>query len=111
LINELTNKYRTIAMAATGSVLIPTFNVKNVGLVVSWTANNAPNGTITFQGGNNSARLVSWTRVAVPSSPAGSAGSWEIEIPDYCLDYLQITYTRASGGTSDTLAIDISAKG
>lgn len=104
-------KTRTLAMSATATIIIQTKQAKNLGLTVSWTANNAPNGTITFQAGGNTARLVTWTRVAVPSSPAGSAGSWQIEVPDFCHDFLQITYTRASGGTGDTLTVDVGEKG
>lgn len=104
-------KTQTLVMSATGTILLTAKEAKNLSIVASWGNVNAPTGTITFQAGNNKARLVAWTRVAVPSSPAGAAGSWQIEITDYGFDFFQLTYTRASGGAGDTLTLDISAKG
>lgn len=104
-------KTRTADMSATRTILLTAKEAKNVGVVASWTNVNAPTGTFTFQCGNNVNRLVAFARVAVPSSPAGAGGNWQIEVPDFCHDFFQLTYTRASGGVGDTLTLDISAKG
>lgn len=98
-------------MAATGSIVYDLTRTKNFGLIVSWTAGAAPNGTFTFLVSSDGVNFQAYPAIAVPSSPAGSAGSWLIEKADFCFNYFQLVYTRASGGATDTITARESAKG
>ena len=98
-------------MAATGSLTFDLTRTKNLGLIVAWTAAAAPNGTFTFQVSSDGVTFFAYTGIAVPSSPAGSAGSWLIEKADFAFNFFQLVYTRASGGATDTITAYESAKG
>lgn len=98
-------------MAATGSLVFDLTRAMNVGFVVSWTAAAAPNGTFTWLVSNDGVLYVAYTGLTVPSSPAGAVGSWNIEKADFAFNYAKLTYTRASGGASDTITAAYAAKG
>jgi hypothetical protein len=98
-------------MAATGSLTFDLTRTMNLGLIVSWTAAAAPNGTFTFQVSSDGVNFQPYAGIAVPSSPAGAVGSWLIEKADFCFNYFQLVYTRASGGATDVITARPSVKG
>lgn len=108
---SLAGRTRTLSMAATGNLVFDLTRTKNLGLHVAWTAAAAPNGTFTFLVSSDGVNFIAYTGIAVPSSPAGSAGAWFVEKADFAFNYLQLVYTRASGGATDTITARESAKG
>jgi hypothetical protein len=108
---SLVGRTRTLSMGATGNLVFDLTRTKNFGLIVSWTAAAAPNGTFTFLVSSDGVNFIAYTGIAVPSSPAGAAGSWFVEKADFCFNYFQVVYTRASGGAGDVITARESAKG
>ena len=108
---SLVGRTRTLSMAATRNLIFDLTRAKNFGLIVSWTAAAAPNGTFTFLVSSDGVNFQAYAGIAVPSSPAGTAGSWLIEKADFAFNFFQLVYTRASGGATDTITARESAKG
>lgn len=67
----------------------------NVGLEIAWTG--SPTGTILILGSNSGVNFPSLTFNPTLSQPAGSAGSFLIDLTGYPFRYLMIQYTNATG--------------
>lgn len=86
------------AMAATDQIwsnIIDVSRMDNIGLGVSWTG--TPTGTFAVQGSNDGAIFFDLTFDPALTQPAGSAGSYGIDLNQFPWKYLLLTYTNASG--------------
>jgi len=78
-------------------------NIDNIGLQVSWTG--TPVGTITINGSIDGVTYSSFDFSPTLAQPAGSPGSYLVSINQAPFDYLQVSYTNASGSGSLTVFI------
>jgi len=90
------------------------FNQDNLGLEVSWTG--TPTGTITvlgsisqqFQDAGATATFYSFTFGPALPQPAGSGGSFLVNLNQVPFPYIKVSYTNVSG--SGTLNVFLSGK-
>jgi hypothetical protein len=90
---------------------------KNFSATVVWTGTNSPVGTIKIQvsnastNGSDGADWIDYTGITLGTQPAGSAGSFGVEIVDVGYQYVRFVYTASSGGTGAFLTVTVFGKG
>jgi hypothetical protein len=106
---------RTLSMAATASMApIKLWKARLFSAVLRWTNSAAATGTISAAVSNDGVNFVPYTGGTFSSQPAAAAAAIYYELPNggsCAFRWLQFTYTRVSGGATDTLTADLAAKG
>lgn len=109
------DRSRSVSMAATISMpAISLRKTRTMSAVLRWTNNAAATGTISAAVSNDGVNFVPYTGGTFSSQPAAAAASIYYELPNggsCAFNFLQFTYTRVSGGATDTLTADVAAKG